>query len=43
MTIGTTNTTGGEASLFWLLDFFAQYRRSKESAIASLGGRLCNG
>ncbi|MGO7443496.1 efflux transporter outer membrane subunit [Rhizobium ruizarguesonis] len=36
-TIGTTNTTGGEASLSRLLDFFGQYRRSKESAIASLG------
>ena len=36
-TIGTTNTTGGEASLSWLLDFFGQYRRSRESAIASLG------
>ncbi|EJB06478.1 efflux transporter, outer membrane factor lipoprotein, NodT family [Rhizobium leguminosarum bv. trifolii WSM597] len=36
-TVGTTNTTGGEASLSWLLDFFGQYRRSKESAIASLG------
>ncbi|WSH67875.1 efflux transporter outer membrane subunit (plasmid) [Rhizobium ruizarguesonis] len=35
-TIGK-NTTGGEASLSWLLDFFGQYRRSKESAIASLG------
>nr|WP_210301035.1 efflux transporter outer membrane subunit [Rhizobium sp. BK619] len=36
-TVGTTNTTGGEASLSWLLDFFGQYRRSRESAIASLG------
>ncbi|MBB4112680.1 NodT family efflux transporter outer membrane factor (OMF) lipoprotein [Rhizobium sp. BK226] len=36
-TVGTTNTTGGEASLSWLLDIFGQYRRSKESAIASLG------
>ncbi|RFB83930.1 nodulation protein NodT [Rhizobium leguminosarum bv. trifolii] len=35
--VGTTNTTGGEASLSWLLDFFGQYRRSRESAIASLG------
>ncbi|MBY2991175.1 efflux transporter outer membrane subunit [Rhizobium leguminosarum] len=34
---GTTNETGGEASLSWLLDIFGQYRRSKESAIASLG------
>ncbi|ANL74397.1 nodulation protein NodT 2 (plasmid) [Rhizobium phaseoli] len=36
-TIGTTNTSGGDASLSWLLDFFGQYRRSRESAIASLG------
>jgi outer membrane protein TolC len=36
-TVGTENTTGGQASLSWLLDFFGQYRRSKESAIASLG------
>nr|WP_210277882.1 efflux transporter outer membrane subunit [Rhizobium sp. BK316] len=36
-TVGATNTTGGDASLSWLLDFFGQYRRSKESAIASLG------
>ncbi|ANK88005.1 MULTISPECIES: efflux transporter outer membrane subunit [Rhizobium] len=36
-TVGTTNTTGGDASLSWLLDVFGQYRRSKESAIASLG------
>ncbi|RFB81930.1 nodulation protein NodT [Rhizobium leguminosarum bv. trifolii] len=36
-TAGTTNTTGGDASLSWLLDIFGQYRRSKESAIASLG------
>ncbi|MBX5156657.1 efflux transporter outer membrane subunit [Rhizobium sp. NZLR8] len=36
-TIGTTNTTSGDASLSWLLDVFGQYRRSKESAIASLG------
>lgn len=36
-TVGTTNTSGGEASLSWLLDFFGQYRRSRESAIASLG------
>ncbi|WP_434730337.1 efflux transporter outer membrane subunit [Rhizobium binae] len=35
--VGTTNTSGGEASLSWLLDFFGQYRRSRESAIASLG------
>ncbi|KEC69291.1 UNVERIFIED_ORG: NodT family efflux transporter outer membrane factor (OMF) lipoprotein [Rhizobium esperanzae] len=35
--VGATNTTGGEASLSWLLDFFGQYRRSRESAIASLG------
>ncbi|MDR9772114.1 efflux transporter outer membrane subunit [Rhizobium hidalgonense] len=36
-TVGTTNTSGGEASLSWLLDIFGQYRRSKESALASLG------
>ncbi|PDT29256.1 nodulation protein NodT [Rhizobium sp. L9] len=36
-TVSTTNTSGGEASLAWLLDVFGQYRRSKESAIASLG------
>ncbi|WP_064709399.1 efflux transporter outer membrane subunit [Rhizobium bangladeshense] len=36
-TVGTTNTTGGDVSLSWLLDLFGQYRRSKESAIASLG------
>ncbi|MBX5048482.1 efflux transporter outer membrane subunit [Rhizobium lentis] len=36
-TVGATNTTGGGASLSWLLDVFGQYRRSKESAIASLG------
>ncbi|KKZ85202.1 nodulation protein NodT (plasmid) [Rhizobium phaseoli Ch24-10] len=35
--VGTTNTSGGEASLSWLLDIFGQYRRSRESAIASLG------
>ncbi|WP_064695237.1 efflux transporter outer membrane subunit [Rhizobium aegyptiacum] len=36
-TVGTTNTTGGDVGLSWLLDVFGQYRRSKESAIASLG------
>lgn len=36
-TVGTTNTSGGNASFSWLLDVFGQYRRSKESAIASLG------
>ncbi|WP_434734611.1 efflux transporter outer membrane subunit (plasmid) [Rhizobium sp. YTUHZ044] len=36
-TVGTTNTTGGDASLSWLLDVFGQYRRSKERALASLG------
>lgn len=36
-TIGATNTTGGEADASWLLDLFGQYRRSRESAIASLG------
>ncbi|MFB2606297.1 efflux transporter outer membrane subunit, partial [Rhizobium phaseoli] len=35
--VGTTNTSGGDASLSWLLDIFGQYRRSRESAIASLG------
>ncbi|SCW88933.1 efflux transporter, outer membrane factor (OMF) lipoprotein, NodT family [Rhizobium mongolense subsp. loessense] len=35
--IGATNTTGGEADVSWLLDLFGQYRRSKESALASLG------
>ncbi|MDK4734264.1 efflux transporter outer membrane subunit [Rhizobium sp. CNPSo 3490] len=36
-TVGTTNTSGVNASFSWLLDVFGQYRRSKESAIASLG------
>src|SRR6478752_10190563 len=31
-----TNTTGGNANVGWLLDLFGQYRRSKESAQASL-------
>ncbi|MBO9175996.1 efflux transporter outer membrane subunit, partial [Rhizobium sp. 16-488-2a] len=35
-TIGATNTTGASASVGWLLDLFGQYRRSKESAQASL-------
>lgn len=35
-TIGATNTTGGSASVSWLLDIFGQYRRSKEAALASL-------
>jgi multidrug efflux system outer membrane protein len=34
--IGATNTTGGSANVGWLLDLFGQYRRSKESAQASL-------
>jgi multidrug efflux system outer membrane protein len=33
---GATNTTGGSANVGWLLDLFGQYRRSKESAQASL-------
>ena len=32
----TRNTTSGTASVSWLLDLFGQYRRSKESAKASL-------
>jgi outer membrane protein, multidrug efflux system len=31
-----TNTSSGEASVSWLLDLFGEYRRSKESALASL-------
>lgn len=31
-----TTTTSGEANVSWLLDLFGQYRRSKESAEASL-------
>ncbi|WP_026283727.1 efflux transporter outer membrane subunit [Rhizobium sp. 2MFCol3.1] len=34
--IGATNTTGASANVGWLLDLFGQYRRSKESAQASL-------
>ncbi|WP_086998453.1 efflux transporter outer membrane subunit, partial [Rhizobium sullae] len=34
--VGATNTTGGDANVSWLLDLFGQYRRSKESALASL-------
>ncbi|QFY61167.1 efflux transporter outer membrane subunit [Rhizobium grahamii] len=34
--VGATNTTTGTASVSWLLDLFGQYRRSKESAQASL-------
>jgi multidrug efflux system outer membrane protein len=34
--VGATNTSGGDASISWLLDLFGQYRRSKESAVASL-------
>ena len=33
---GATNTSGGSANVGWLLDLFGQYRRSKESAQASL-------
>ena len=32
----TTNTSTGTASVSWLIDLFGQYRRSKESAKASL-------
>jgi multidrug efflux system outer membrane protein len=35
-TVGGTNTTAGDANISWLLDLFGQYRRSKESALASL-------
>ncbi|WP_413710167.1 efflux transporter outer membrane subunit [Rhizobium sp. Rhizsp82] len=35
-TRGATNTTAGEANVSWLLDLFGEYRRSKESALASL-------
>jgi len=34
--IGATNTSAGEANVSWLLDLFGQYRRSKESAQATL-------
>ena len=34
--VGATNTSAGEANVSWLLDLFGQYRRSKESALASL-------
>ncbi len=34
--MGALNTSGGEANVSWLLDLFGQYRRSKESALASL-------
>ncbi|MGO4356031.1 TolC family protein, partial [Rhizobium sp. RAF36] len=34
--VGATNTTAGEANVSWLLDLFGEYRRSKESALASL-------
>ncbi len=33
---GATNISAGEANVSWLLDLFGQYRRSKESAQASL-------
>ncbi len=33
---GSRNTTGGAASISWLLDLWGQYRRSTESANASL-------
>ncbi|WP_283196320.1 efflux transporter outer membrane subunit [Rhizobium sp. AN80A] len=35
-TKAATNTTGANANVSWLLDLFGQYRRSKESAQASL-------
>ncbi|MBW9115176.1 TolC family protein, partial [Rhizobium cauense] len=34
--IGATNVSGGDVAVSWLLDLFGQYRRSKESAQASL-------
>jgi multidrug efflux system outer membrane protein len=34
--VGATNTSGSNANVSWLLDLFGQYRRSKESAQASL-------
>jgi multidrug efflux system outer membrane protein len=33
---GAINTSEGDANISWLLDLFGQYRRSKESALASL-------
>jgi multidrug efflux system outer membrane protein len=33
---GAVNTSAGEADVSWLLDLFGEYRRSKESALASL-------
>ncbi|MDM9629833.1 TolC family protein, partial [Rhizobium sp. S152] len=33
---GAENTTSGDVGISWLLDLFGQYRRSKESAQASL-------
>jgi multidrug efflux system outer membrane protein len=37
-----TNTLGGSASASWLLDLFGEYRRSKESALASLDAAYAN-
>ncbi len=34
--VGAENTTAGDANISWLLDLFGQFRRSKESALASL-------
>ncbi|NLS06550.1 efflux transporter outer membrane subunit [Rhizobium sp. P32RR-XVIII] len=34
--VGAENTSAGDANISWLLDLFGQYRRSKESALASL-------
>lgn len=37
-----TGTTSGDVSVSWLLDLFGQYRRSKESAQASLDAAYAN-
>jgi outer membrane protein, multidrug efflux system len=37
-----TSTSSGKLSVSWLLDLFGQYRRSKESAEASLGAAYAN-
>ncbi len=39
---GTTRSISGGANASWLLDFFGQYRRSKESANASLDAAYDN-
>ena len=39
---GTTKTLGTTASASWLLDLFGEYRRSKESALASLDAAYAN-